>query len=427
VSAERGTRLRRSLRASIIDGAACAAMVGFGELYFPAFGLFVGASPFQIGLLTSVPILAGAVAQMLAPRIAQRTGDRPFVIVGALGQALLFAPLAGLALAGGDRYPALLAAAALYSVCALGINTMWNAWIGRMVPVAVRSRFFGRRGAAISALLLSSTLCGGLLLDAAARSAWGAASGFVAIFALAGASRLVSARYLAQQHDPRHGPPPPRPPLGSAVRALRRGPSGRLIALLVLVMGAVHLSAPYFLPYMLRELGLSYGQWTILNVASLGTRIVSSPYWGAMARRCGNRRILQVSGTLLVPLAGLWVVSDRFAYLIGLQMLAGFAWSGFELAMVLNLLDVTGDRDRARVLSLYTLLNGLAIVVASLCGGVLLRHLGTVGYPTLFLLSSASRATIMLALGRGVGVRRAGEPSYATSLLRVLSFGLAPR
>ncbi|HSP98531.1 MAG TPA: hypothetical protein VL049_15010 [Candidatus Dormibacteraeota bacterium] len=65
--------MRRSLRASVVDGAACAAMTGFGETYFPAFGLLLGASPFQVGLLTTVPILCGAGAQLLASRIGSAT------------------------------------------------------------------------------------------------------------------------------------------------------------------------------------------------------------------------------------------------------------------------------------------------------------------------------------------------------------------
>ncbi|MDX2171422.1 MAG: MFS transporter [Deltaproteobacteria bacterium] len=150
----------------------------------------------------------------------------------------------------------------------------------------------------------------------------------------------------------------------------------------------------------------------------------SSPYWGEVARRCGNRRALQVAGTLLVPLSASWLVSHHFAYLILVQLSAGFAWAGFELALMLNLLDATDDRSRARVLSLYNLLNGLAIVAGSLCGGLVLRGLGSDGYATLFVLSSLLRAAVVLTLSRGVGLRRAGEPSYGRAFLRTVSFGL---
>jgi MFS family permease len=171
---------------------------------------------------------------------------------------------------------------------------------------------------------------------------------------------------------------------------------------------------------MLSRLQLSYAEFTILSAAVLVARILASAYWGGVARRIGNRRVLQVSGTLLVPLAGLWVVSDAFVYLIGLQLLAGFAWAGFELATMLNLLDATDDADRAQVLSLYTLLNGVAIVIASVLGGLVLRGLGEGSYHTLFLASSALRAVTMALVASGVGGRRRGEPSFGAAFMHVL-------
>ena len=137
-------------------------MVGFGETYFPAFGLLLGASPFQVGLLTTVPMLCGAGAQLLAPRVAHRVGDRRFVIAAAVAQGLCFLPIGLLTLApGGERYLPLLFWVALYWMLALGIHPVWNSWIGRIVPPVVRSRFFGVRGAAVNAALLASTLLAG--------------------------------------------------------------------------------------------------------------------------------------------------------------------------------------------------------------------------------------------------------------------------
>jgi hypothetical protein len=35
-------------------------MLGFGETYFAAVALLLGATPFQVGLLATFPVLAGA-------------------------------------------------------------------------------------------------------------------------------------------------------------------------------------------------------------------------------------------------------------------------------------------------------------------------------------------------------------------------------
>jgi len=142
-------------------------MLGFGELYFPAFALLLGATSYKVGLLTTVPMLAGAAAQLLAPAAARRVGNKRFVVAAATLQAATFVPIAALALRGHGGYERLLAWVSLYWVLALAINPPWNAWMGRMIPPRVRSRFFGRRSAAINAVLLASILSGGFLIHAA--------------------------------------------------------------------------------------------------------------------------------------------------------------------------------------------------------------------------------------------------------------------
>ncbi len=395
-------------------------MLGLGELYLPAFALVLGARPFEVGLLTTVPMLVGSFFQLVAPGLARRTGNRAWVVGSAVLQALTFLPILGLGVSGGG-YGWLLAWVCVYWALALGIGPAWNDWMGRMVPEAVRGRYFGRRNGWLQASLLAALLLAGLIVQAATGTRFGATAGFVLIFALALLLRLASAGFLALQHEPAvksvDQPTAVRPR-----RKLRPGhPAFRVVGVLVLVTGAVNISAAYFTPYMLEELKLSYIEFTILNVVMVLARIVSARRWSEIAHRFGNRRVLQVAGTLVVPLAAMWVVSDNFFWLIALQTVAGFAWAGFDLALILNLLDCTDDDDRATVLSTYTLLNGLGIVLGSLLGGAILEALGNSGYHVIFILSSSIRLLTMLLLGRGTGRKRPGEHSFSDVFVRVVS------
>jgi MFS family permease len=417
----RGSQLRRSLRACTFDGTAHAAMVGFGETYFPAFALMLGASPVQVGLLVTVPILAGACFQTFSPRLAGLVGNKSWVVTSAILQSLTFIPIAWMAKGPDVGFGYLLGWVCLYWVLALGLNPPWNVWMGRMIPSLVRSRYFGRRNVPIQIMLFVSLVGGGLLLHLFEISVWGSAAGFVVLFALALASRLVSAWFLTRQHEPPHGDIKVVR-LSRVVRALPREPYGRVIRLIVVMHACVHISAAYFTPFMLQQLNLSYAEFTVLNAATLVTRVLSSSYWAEIARNFGNRRALQVAAVMLVPLAGLWVVSSNFAYLMALQLFAGFAWSGFELMTVLSLFDTTDERTRARVLSLFNLFDGIAIVSASLIGGLVLRHFGSDGYMYIFLASSTLRGATVLLFNSGAGHRRAGEHSFQNVFLRVISF-----
>ncbi len=397
-------------------------MLGLGELYLPAFALVLGASPFEVGLLTTVPMLVGSVFQIAVPAFTRRTGNRAWVVGSAVAQALTFLPILALAFGvTGHAYPRLLLWVCVYWALSLGINPAWNAWMARMLPAAIRSRYFGRRNGWIQASLLGALLLAGSIVEGAKSARLGVATGFVFIFGLACVLRLGSAGLLSLQHEPPEAVRPPHEP-EAGWRALgRHHPAWRLIAVLVLVMGAVNISASYFTPYMLEELGLSYIEVTGLNVVMVLARIVSSRRWGDIAHRFGSRRTLQVAAALMVPLAAMWVVSDNLFWLIALQTFAGFAWAGFDLALLLNLFDCTDERDRSAVLSAYNLLNGFAIVLGSLLGGTILDALGASGYHVIFILSSSLRLATLLVFGRGVGRRRPGELSFRDVLLRALT------
>ena len=70
----RASSLRTSLRASTYDGICNAVMVGFGESYFPAFALFLGASAFEAGVLATLPILVGSLFQLAVPHVEPHFG-----------------------------------------------------------------------------------------------------------------------------------------------------------------------------------------------------------------------------------------------------------------------------------------------------------------------------------------------------------------
>lgn len=419
------SQLRRSLIACTRDGVAYAVMVGLGETYFAAFALWLGASPTQVGLLTTLPILVGSALQLGTPFAASHVGNRRWVIVSATAQALTFIPIA--ALAYGQRAPfwPLLAWLCVYWSLALGVNAPWNTWMGKMIPPELRGRYFGRRNVYIQAALLAALLTGGGFLHLTERSTLGPAVGFVGLFLAAMIARFVSTYFLTRQHEPAAVDAPPSTNVATILRGFFGEAHGRITRLIVLIYGAVHLSAAYFAPFMLNELKLSYAEFTLLNATVLVARVLSSAYWGDVARSFGNRRTLQVAATLLIPLSSLWVVSHNLLYLVTLQLYAGFAWSGFELLAILSFFDCTTEANRARVLALYSLLNGIAMVTSSVIGGVILRTLGPSGYPVIFIGSTMLRAAAVIFFSGKVGRKRAEEHSFASVLARVVTFRTA--
>ncbi|HBZ70996.1 MAG TPA: MFS transporter [Deltaproteobacteria bacterium] len=404
MSRRRPTQLRSDLRAMSADAGAFSVMVGIGETYLPAFALAVGVGEVAAGLLASVPPLAGAILQLASPAAVRRLGShRRWVVVCAVTQALSFVPLIAAALAG--RIPTVLIflVATLYWGSGMGTGPAWNTWVGTLVPSRLRAGYFSRRTRITQIGVLGGLLLGGAVLEAGTEIGQ-RLHAFALLFLGAAACRVASARLLAATSEPIPLPQNYRrvPAAEALGRLVRRSPEGRLLLYLLSVQTAVNLSAPYFTPYMLGQLRLSYAEYMALVAASFGAKILMLPLLGALARRFGARHLLWVGGLGIIPLASLWIVSDWYNYLLGVQCVAGTAWGAYELATFLLVFETIRGEERTSVLTTFNLANALAMVAGSLLGGWLLAHLGEhrSAYWAIFALSSLARAGTVLFLVR---------------------------
>ena len=404
MSRRRPTQLRSDLRAMSADASAFSVMVGIGETYLPAFALAVGVGEVAAGLLASVPPLAGAVLQLASPAAVRQLGShRRWVVVCAVTQALSFVPLIVAALAGAIPTLLIFLVATLYWGSGMGTGPAWNTWVGTIVPSRLRAGYFSRRTRITQIGVLGGLLLGGTVLQAGTEMGQ-RLHAFAVLFLGAAACRVASARLLAATSEPIPLPENYRRVPAAEVlgRLVRRSQEGRLLLYLLSVQTAVNLSAPYFTPYMLGQLRLSYVGYMVLVAASFGAKILMLPFLGALARRFGARHLLWVGGLGIIPLASLWIVSDWYPYLLGVQCVAGTAWGAYELATFLLVFETIREEERTSVLTTFNLANALAMVAGSLLGGWLLAHLGEhrSAYWGIFGLSSLARAATVLFLVR---------------------------
>ncbi|MBX3355278.1 MAG: MFS transporter [Phycisphaeraceae bacterium] len=448
--------VRRSLNACTGDGATYSFMVGSGETYFAAFVLALGASDEAGGLISSIPLLMGAILQLAAPRMAEKVGSpRRWVAICAVVQFLSFVPMVIGALTGGIPVPMVFACISLYWAAALGAGPTWSTWVATIFPARLRARYFALRNRLCQIVQLGGIIGAGLILarfehvrsapvtDHAAQAASvsevpevtavidaagagsvteapmavdvasvseGAAAmsgsdlllpGFALIMAIAALSRLSSVLFLRAQHD---APEITRRneviSVKSTLARIVRGRELRLIQYLLIAQFTVQISAPYFNPYMLRSLSLSKSEYLLMVATLFASKSLFLPLHGHFARRFGARRLLMVSGVGIVGLSAAWVVSPSLWYLVPLQALNGCVWGAWELATFLLMLEMIPDRERTGVLTVFNLLNCTAMVIGSLAGALLLSSMGAgrEAYLTLFLLSSLLRLAALPAL-----------------------------
>lgn len=395
------TVLKKDLSAMTADGAAFSLMVGLGETYLPAFVLAVGLGEVAAGLIASVPIVAGAVLQLLSPWAVARLGSyRRWVVLCVLVQALSLLPLVAAAIVGYIGTVAVFMVASLYWAAGMAGGPAWNAWAGTLVPTRIRARFFACRARVCQVCLLAGTLLGGFALQ------WGREAAillpiFALLFALAATGRFVSAWFLAKHSEPEPpGTAIKTVPLGDLLRRLGSTNDGRLLAYLMFAQVGVQISGPFFTPYMLRHLHFDYNGYVVMLSLALGAKIAALCFLGPIAQRLGARRLLWIGGLAITPISSLWVFGDAFYWLAGVQILSGLAWGVFELASFLVFFETVKTEERTCLMTWFNLGNALAILCGSLLGGLLLKLLGETApaYLLLFALSTAVRACSLLLL-----------------------------
>jgi MFS family permease len=395
---------RRNLRLISADGIAFSAMVGLGEHYIAAFVLALGLGELVAGLAAVLPLLAGGVIQLVTPWGVRRLGSRRRWVAGcAAVQACAFIPLIAGAAAGRLPVWAVFAAASLYWAAGMAAGSPWNVWVERLVPRAIRSRYFARRTGVVHLGVLVSLLLGGLVLDTA-KAADRTLLGFGLLFAAAMSARFVSSRILAATSEPADAlggslREQPRLPLP---RRLPRGNDARLLVYALALIASTTVAGPYFSPYMLRQLELSYSGYTTLIGIALLARVLVMPLLARGASRWGLVALLRTAWGGIAVIPALWLLSGDYLYLCALQAMSGVVWAMHEYSLFLLIFETVEADRRVRVLTAYNLADATVKVGGAMAGALIFSTGGGPGpgYVALFLASSVLRFGCLALLVR---------------------------
>jgi len=367
------------LKASVRDGISHAVMLGAGETYLGAFGIFLQATTLQIGLLATLPLVFEAVAQWISALTLDRYRSRRRVImIWALFQAILWLPIGLLPFLfspGSVAAVSLICLVILNHIASGFIHPVWSSLMGDLVPMEQRGRFFGHRNRLTGMSSFVSLLLAGSTLHLF-KSAEQAALGFLAIFIAAMAARFSSAGWLRRYDDPPYHVQPEE--VFSFWQFLKRSPHSnfaKFVFFFAVTNFAVSFSSPYFALYMLRDLRFSYLEFTAISCVATMFQFLTFRYWGGISDRFGNKKILNVCswGIGVVPLC--WLVSENIVYICLVQVYAGLVWAGFNLAAANFLFDACSPPKRARCVAYRGIVNSVFVLAGSMAGGLTVRML----------------------------------------------------
>ena len=406
-----------SLDASIKDGASYFVMVGLGETYVGACAVFLGAPDWFVALIGTIPLFLGSCAQLATPRLVDRSRlRRRWYMLGAYAQVLTWIPMiAAIFAPKGPAFWLLMGGFILYFAAVQFTVPAWLSMMGDLVPPSTRGRYFGRRTAlGISLQFVSGTAAGlGLWLF---KQEGHEALGYVIIFSAAFLARWSSIYFLSRMVEPPYTPREDEAfTLWQFLRRLPQSNFAKFAVFVACLTASAQFVGCLFNIYWLRI--LKYPVWwqytACVNVVLL-IQIPALLFWGRVADRFGNKKVLIVTSVGVAILPGLWLLSTHIALAIFLQLWSGFFWSGFNQSVQNFLLDAVTPPKRPRCSAYLNLIQNFGLLAGGVAGAIAVNYVpSTIGplvlpyaFSTMLLLSFVFRtATVLFFLPRFREVR----------------------
>jgi MFS family permease len=363
---------RRTMNLSILEGAFSMLFINWTQgSILTGYALHIGATPFELGLISSVPLL-GQVLSPLIAWLAGRVGRRKSLAIATavIGRVIwVFAAMLPGLMPASSRAGLLILTIAVSGIFLAGNGALWTAWMGDVVPATERGRYFGMRGGALGIVGMLANLAAGAFVDAVI-----APVSFQIVLISAVISGCVAASLLLTHSEPLVTSP--RLPLVETFTVPFKDQNFRRYLWFASYWTfAVLIGAPFVIPYFLNHLKMTYTQVAIWSVIAAISALVFSPQWGRLADRVGNKPILQITtigaGTLL-PLTWLLATPGNLWPIWFAGVVDALIWGAIGPAQFNLALSSAPKENRASFIAVLSAITGLTGFIGGLLSGVLL-------------------------------------------------------
>jgi MFS family permease len=362
---------------SIISGVASTIVMSMSNNYFALFAIGVlGASNYQVGLISSLPQIVGMFAMILGTAIMSRLQEKKKFT----GHSILFTRLFLLGMFFVIYLPPEYRAWTF--VVLIGLMNLpgsfamlsWQSFIGDLVSDSRRSGFFSERNRILTFAGMITTLLIGIALQ------WFDKTNplpYQILFIMAFIFGVVEVYYLNRHIEPKKERTVEKKRFNFGWDAYKHKPFIYFLICGLFFNFAWQLAWPLFNIYNIKVAHMT-GFWiSIITVANQVGQIISYKWWGKMADRHSNAKMLGVTAIGMATAPFLTILSTNMYYLTFVNLTSGLFVSGTVLLLFNQLLEVTREENRGSFIAQYNIL--LAIVgFAAPQVGVYLLHLSSI-------------------------------------------------
>ncbi|MBA4384539.1 MAG: hypothetical protein C0410_07365 [Anaerolinea sp.] len=392
-------RVQKNLRWLWFDGLYASAsdniIINFISLYI----LSLGASEFQIGIMSSLSSFTAAVMLFLGAILAERIGHHKEITVfsgGGFGRLcilmLVFVPII-------FHGANVVWIAIGFSVLRDGFGNMgypaWMSVINETVPLEGRGRFFGSRNFVMGMAGMITTLVAGKIITLFVHQ-----TGYQIVLAVAFVLGMASSfSFFKLKTEP-------------TIKRVGRGTSLSIKAIPGLLKGhpqfvalmltaglwnfAINISGPFFNVFMVKNLNFSASTVGLMAVVTSLTGLLVLNKVGDFSDRLGPKKMQLYSMALIPLLPVMWVFVREPWHVALINAFGGTIWAAFNLASF-NLMLNSIPKDKVPSYSaLYQIMVTLSLALGAFLGSTLITRYG---FFVLLIASAVGRviATILFA------------------------------
>lgn len=379
-------RVERNIRINIYHGIVSIMALNLAAPFVGIFAVKIGASDYQVGLLSSGPALVSLLSMIPGGRFMDRRPQKKrLVSMFILLQRLFYVFISTIPFFVPDKRAWLLVlAVAAMNMPASIANIGWQAFISRVVPISRRAEAFAARNRLMNLAGTLVVLVTGRLIDIA-----GFPLGYQIFFAGAFAMSLLEIWVLGHV-DESAVPEPPEtagpvetavsddegPSTNAVKEILSHGKFVRYTLASIFFYLSWQTPWPLFTLYQVRVLGANNTWVSLLSLANTGGSLIGYGFWAKQCNKRGNLNTLFLSslGIFIVPLA--YAFSRSLSTVAYFNLLTGAIFSGVNLALFNQLLEVTPEHRKASYIAYYTTAVNASAIFAPMIGVGLLNLFG---------------------------------------------------
>jgi len=384
--------------------------------YLSPFALALNATAAQMGILHAIIGLLPSLVQLKSSVLLEKFSRKKIILWGLLAQILLWVPiiLVGVLFYMGVPHMVWILIALigfLYSFGAI-VHPAWFSWMGSLVPEEKRGEYFSKRNRVAGSFGLIAIVIGAIILDSTKKIGAGGdvlgytLLGFGIIFAFGALARFYSWTLLARQYEPRLKVR--KKDEFSFWQFLKMAPStpfGRFALFRGLFSAVVGIASPFWVVYMLRDLGFSYTWYMMIIVSAIVFQLMFLPLLGKFSDRFGNIKLLKVCSWLIIAAPLLWIgsifiegdLAIKLYLLIAPQIVSGFAWAGYNLAANNYVYDAVHQEKRGFGLCYMNLIVGVGLFIGASLGSLLVWIDVSFMNPLLFVFAVSAVGRLLIA------------------------------